>query len=67
VKIAGDFNEWQPQLMEKGSENCWKFLIDLPEGEYHYKYFVDGDWMVDDTNHVTDKDGKKQNIITVLC
>jgi len=67
VKIAGDFNEWQPQLMEKGSENCWKFLIDLPEGEYHYKYFVDGDWKVDETNPITDKDGNKQNIITVLC
>lgn len=67
VKIAGDFNDWQPQLMEKGSENCWKFLIDLPEGEYHYKYFVDGEWEVDETSPVTDKDGSKQNSITVLC
>merc|ERR1719221_5890 len=36
VKIAGDFNAWQPQDMEKGGDEEWKFLIDLPAGEYDY-------------------------------
>jgi len=67
VKIAGDFNNWQPQLMEKGAENCWKFLIDLPEGEYLYKYFVEGEWRVDETCPVNVRDGNKNNVITVSC
>eukprot|EP00090_Calanus_glacialis_P045897 TRINITY_DN8771_c0_g1_i1.p1 TRINITY_DN8771_c0_g1~~TRINITY_DN8771_c0_g1_i1.p1 ORF type:complete len:1155 (-),score=284.07 TRINITY_DN8771_c0_g1_i1:295-3714(-) len=67
VKIAGDFNSWDPQLMEKGSDNCWKFLIDLPEGEYHYKYLVEGDWLVDEVSPVSERDGNKNNMLTVSC
>ena len=67
VKIAGDFNAWQPQLMEKGTENWWKLLIDLPVGEYHYKYCVEGDWQVDETSPVADRDGSKNNVMTVSC
>jgi len=67
VKIAGDFNSWAPQHMEKGSDNSWKLLIDLPEGEYHYKYFVEGDWLLDQDSPVTEREGNKNNFITVSC
>eukprot|EP00092_Neocalanus_flemingeri_P014343 GFUD01015471.1.p1 GENE.GFUD01015471.1~~GFUD01015471.1.p1 ORF type:complete len:1084 (+),score=275.69 GFUD01015471.1:206-3457(+) len=67
VKIAGDFNNWDPQLMEKGSENTWELLIDLPEGEYQYKYFVEGDWLLDQDSPVTERDGEQNNVMTVSC
>ena len=64
VKIAGDFNSWEPQDMEKSSES-WKFLIDLPEGKYEYKYFIDGQWVVDENSDKTEKDGITNNLIEV--
>ena len=65
VKIAGDFNSWVPQEMEKGSDNAWKFLIDLPQGQqYSYKYFVDGEWKLDEACAMTETEsGIKNNII----
>jgi len=67
VKIAGDFNSWEPQLMEKGSENDWKLLIDLPEGEYHYKYLIEGDWLLDESSPVSERDGNNNNVMAVSC
>merc|ERR1711915_842665 len=65
VKIAGDFNSWQPQDMEKGAESTWRFLIDLPPGSYQYKYLVAGDWLLDEKSQVVEKDGNKNNVIDV--
>ena len=65
VKIAGDFNSWQPQDMEKGAESTWRFLIDLPPGSYQYKYLVAGDWVLDEKSQVVEKDGNKNNVIDV--
>jgi len=67
TKIAGDFNEWNPQLMEKGSDSCWKLLIDLPEGEYYYKYLINGSWMLDEASPVVENEGEKKNLLTVSC
>merc|ERR1719427_963480 len=67
TKISGDFNNWEPQLMEKGSDNSWKLLIDLPEGEYHYKYFVDGDCQLDPDSPLAERDGAKSNVMIVSC
>ena len=33
--------------MEKLGDSDWQLLIDLPEGEYEYKYVVDGEWVLD--------------------
>ena len=65
VKIAGDFNSWQPQDMEKGADNSWRFLIDLPEGKYEYKYFINGEWVVDESSEKSEKDGITNNFIQV--
>ena len=66
VKIGGDFNNWEPQDMEK-SGNTWTFLVDLPEGKYQYKYYVSGEWILDEKKPTCEKDGIRNNLLEVIC
>jgi chromosome partitioning protein len=57
VRIAGDFNSWQPEktLMEKISEKgVWETKMALPAGKYRYRLVVDGQWQQDPYNHSTE-------------
>lgn len=41
-------------------------IIDLPEGEHQYKFYVDGEWKNDLSSKVVEDDsGTKNNMITV--
>lgn len=41
-------------------------IIDLPEGEHEYKFFVDGEWKHDPSMRLTEStSGTKNNLITV--
>ena len=65
VKIAGDFNSWQPQEMEREGEE-WRCLLDLPAGQYAYKYFIKGEWVLDETKKSSEnEDGARNNVINV--
>merc|ERR1712079_236548 len=65
VKIAGDFNSWKPSDMEKLADNKWNFLIDLPEGKYLYKYMKQGEWVLDETKEIVEKEGDRKNVIDI--
>jgi 1,4-alpha-glucan branching enzyme len=45
VCLAGDFNNWNEEShpMEKIGDS-WHLTLQLPPGEYRYKYLVDGFW-----------------------
>ena len=41
-------------------------IIDLPEGEHAYKFYVDGEWKHDpETKMVENKSGTKSNVVNV--
>ena len=65
VKIAGDFNSWKASDMEKMGDNKWTFLIDLPEGKYLYKYMKQGEWVLDETKEIVEKEGDRKNVIDI--
>jgi translation elongation factor EF-1beta len=46
VSIAGNFNHWNPQPLQKQG-NYWFGVFNLPDGIYQYKYIVDGRWVYD--------------------
>jgi hypothetical protein len=46
VYISGTFNDWKTLPMVK-SHGDFVTIIDLPEGEHQYKFFVDGEWRHD--------------------
>nr|CAH7714814.1 unnamed protein product [Callosobruchus chinensis] len=65
VLISGTFSNWTPIPMVK-SHGDFVTIIELPEGEHQYKYYVDGEWKNDPSNKIVeDESGEKKNIITV--
>jgi chromosome partitioning protein len=57
VQIAGDFNNWQPELtkMQKvGDSGVWQTKLKLPSGRYRYRFVVDGQWQQDPYNEQTE-------------
>jgi len=61
VSLAGSFNNWAQDvlLMQRDDEGVWKIEIPmLPQGKYHYKFFVDDKvWMEDIYNQNREPDG----------
>ena len=48
VEIAGEFNNWTAVPMARGNDGIWTATINLPEGEYGYKFLVNGEnWVFD--------------------
>ena len=46
VKLAGEFNNWTPEAIEKQEDGVWRKSLRLAPGKYSYKFVVDGDWRV---------------------
>ena len=68
VKVAADFNKWDPDALElvKKGKNIWETIVPLPPGIYRYLYNIDGQSILDPMNPDTDMDsGRKVSIITV--
>jgi CubicO group peptidase (beta-lactamase class C family) len=66
VVLAGSFNKWNTsQTLFAREGNEWVSRIDLAPGKHTYKFIVDGEWMVDPNNTVTEDDGSG-NINSVL-
>jgi len=57
VILAGSFNDWNEKdlVMEK-TYYGWKYVIPLSYGKYHYKFIVDGQWVLDPNNPVIEYD-----------
>ncbi|KAJ8984359.1 hypothetical protein NQ317_003506 [Molorchus minor] len=64
VCISGTFSNWETIPMVK-SHGDFVMIIDLPEGEHEYKFFVDGGWKNDPTNKIVEHNGEKSNVISV--
>ncbi|XP_049825359.1 5'-AMP-activated protein kinase subunit beta-1 isoform X2 [Aethina tumida] len=65
VQISGTFSNWETIPMVK-SHGDFVTIIDLPEGEHQYKFYVDGEWKNDPGNKmIEDKEGIKNNLISV--
>lgn len=49
VELAGDFNNWIPEPMFRKENNMavWQKVVPLREGEFRYKFIVDGEWQID--------------------
>jgi chromosome partitioning protein len=53
VHLAGDFNRWDPAkepLFDLSGRGLWQKSVPLRPGQYHYKYVIDGNWVLDPAN-----------------
>jgi putative ABC transport system permease protein len=57
VKLGGTFNGWQEHRMRNTAAG-WTVTVDLPPGEYVYKFMVDGKDQLDPANPLTEQDGQ---------
>ena len=57
VSVAGDFNGWQPEktrMQCNGDPGIFKAIVPLTPGRYRYRLVVDGNWLADPHNVVTE-------------
>lgn len=49
VLLVGDFTRWteQPIKLHKSRNGVWETTVDLPKGDHHYRFLVDGQWRDD--------------------
>jgi hypothetical protein len=66
--IAGNFNNWDPLAtsMQK-VDTGWVVTIPLRPGKYFYKFIIDGNWMHDSNNSLSENDGQGNVNSTVFC
>ncbi|XP_078083054.1 5'-AMP-activated protein kinase subunit beta-1-like isoform X2 [Mustelus asterias] len=66
VFISGSFNGWTNKIPLTRSHNNFVAILDLPEGEHQYKFYVDGQWTHDTSEPVTTSQlGTINNVIQV--
>jgi len=67
VSIIGDFNDWQPEPLSRTKDGSFQISKTLPEGEYQYKFLIDGRRYCYDILKETDVNdrGDRNNIVTV--
>lgn len=60
VILSGSFNDWNENNLEmtKTTNGYWKYRLPLPAGKHHYKFIVDGNWILDPDNSVKEYDGE---------
>ena len=62
VYVAGSFNSWeQGKISMKKTTDGWSVPLILPAGNYDYKFIVDGEWITDPQNPVSDVESKQLN------
>ena len=66
VKLALSFHKWKPDIiMEKINKNLFMTKINLPTGRHYYKYVIDDNFWVCDSNKPVEVD-KSQNMNNLL-
>ncbi|KAI0987705.1 hypothetical protein GJ496_005267 [Pomphorhynchus laevis] len=66
VSVSGSFSDWKKMIPMVRSDNDFLAIIELPEGEYQYKFWTDGKWEIN-PNEPTLNDGfnGKNNVVIV--
>lgn len=67
VILSGSFNDWNESelQMSKTKHGYWKYSLPLQAGKHHYKYIVDGEWILDPENTVKEYD--ENGYINSVC
>lgn len=66
VFLSGSFNNWSNKIPLIRSQNTFVAIVDLPEGQHQYKFYVDGQWTHDPAEPVvTNQMGSVNNVIQV--
>jgi len=69
VRLAGDFNDWQPErtILHPVSDGLFQVKLPLSRGRYRYRYVIDGQWRNDPHNGIVETNpfGELNSIVEV--
>lgn len=66
VYLSGSFTNWKEKIPMIKSDGDFIIIVDLPEGEHQYKFYVDGKWEHDpNQTTIDDTFNGKNNIVCV--
>jgi enterochelin esterase-like enzyme len=69
VFLAGEMSQWDKNKvpMRKEGDGKWRVTVDLGNGEWLYKYIVDGTWVADpgSPNHDADGQGGQHSFLFI--
>lgn len=71
VQIAGDFNNWNPEMQNltqaKEQKGLWYTILPLGQGKHAYRYVIDGNWQEDPSNPEYEESlfGVKHSIVNI--
>jgi len=58
IVLTGSFNSWnEKEFVMKKMNNTWYYTLKLDGGKHHYKFVVDGEWIIDPENPIKEFDG----------
>lgn len=66
VHLAGSFNNWKNKIPLAKSNGDFYTILELPEGDHQYKFYVDGQWLHNASEPTTTNNmGTLNNIVQV--
>src|SRR6266850_786112 len=69
VRLAGDFNDWDPESnpMRRMPDGAWRLDLPLAHGHHHYLFLIDGKATLDPRAQGTARDhkGEKVSLVSV--
>lgn len=67
VLLAGSFTKWKREALPMQKvDDSWQLEVALSPGKHTYKFLVDGNWVLDANNYLTENDDKG-NTNSVIC
>ncbi|MDH3197731.1 MAG: AAA family ATPase [Candidatus Krumholzibacteria bacterium] len=70
VRVTGEFNNWSrggTPMKRDAADGLWKAVLDVPAGEYEYRFIVDGVWVRDPNNkdYIRNEFGQENSLLIV--
>ena len=70
VYVVGEFNDWELDAttrLDREEGGIWRRLVALNPGNYQYKYFIDGEWVIDPDNplQIVNESGVVNSLVKV--
>jgi chromosome partitioning protein len=70
VSVTGEFTAWSREgrrLTRDAADGLWKAVINIPPGEYEYRFVVDGLWIRDPNNleYTRNEFGQENSVLVV--
>ena len=69
VRVTGSFTGWSYEGigLQRDEDGVWSHVVEVPAGEYEYRFILDGVWVKDPNNleSITNEYGQENSVVVV--